>query len=81
MEYTATSTWLQQQNMGGRPGGLDRMPRPVSVKKVDPFSRAFLGKDVPGQEVLQRQTYVPLGTQPRILPGGSAESWVLFQNR
>lgn len=75
----------QQLDLSGVPGRWDRYNRaPVAtpLRPVDPFSRVHLGKDVPGQEwkSLQNPYLVPLATQATILPGGSAESWVMFQD-
>ena len=80
MEYSATgNAWLKKNvNQNGE---VDRIHRPLTNKTQDPFSRALLGRDIPGQEILQNASgYVPLGKQPTINPGGNAESWVLFQN-
>jgi hypothetical protein len=85
MEYSSTGTsWIKQNVYGGAPGAWDhvnRAPRPLSIYPVDPFNRVHLGKDVPGQEMLTSvpNSYIPMGIQPVILPGGSAESWVMYQ--
>lgn len=75
----------QQLDLTGIPGRWDRYNRsPVAIplQRVDPFSRVHLGKDVPGQEwkSLQNPYLVNLSTQATILPGGNAESWVMFQD-
>ena len=80
MEYSATFGQILRSDVHQN-GKLDQIHRPITNKTQDPFSRALLGRDIPGQEVLQNDRgYVPLGKQPTILPGGNAESWVLFQN-
>jgi len=76
---------LQQLDLTGAPGRWDkynRSPVATSLRPVDPFSRVHLGKDVPGQEwrSLQNPYLANLSTQPIILPGGNAESWVMFQD-
>lgn len=76
---------VQQLDLSGIPGRWDRYnrsPLAVPLKRVDPFSRVHLGKDVPGQEwkSLQNPYLAPLSTQATILPGGNAESWVMFQD-
>ena len=81
---------VQQMDLGGVPGRWDRWNRaPVAtpLRPKDPFSRVHLGRDVPGQEWRTSHNpfqtspyYVNLETQPTILPGGNAESWVLYQD-
>jgi hypothetical protein len=82
---SAAAHTTQQLDLSGVPGRWDRYnraPLAVPLKRVDPFSRLHLGKDVPGQEwkSLQNPYLAPIHTQPTILPGGSAESWVMYQD-
>lgn len=82
---------LQQRDVGGVPGRWDPINRaPVAtaaIRRADPFSRLSLGRDVPGQEwrtagnPFQTNPFVPLGPEHTIKPGGTPESWVLYQNR
>lgn len=85
MDGSASGYRVTQLDLGGKPGQWDkrnRAPLPLSGT-VDPFSRVSLGRDVPGQEYKTSYTnpyYLNLDTQATILPGGNAESWVLFQD-
>lgn len=82
---------LLMQDHGGPAGRWDPIHRaPVAtaaIRHANPFDRVSLGRDVPGMEIVsqhnpfQTNPYVPLGTQASILPGGNAESWVLYHNR
>lgn len=75
---------IQKLDLAGPPQRWDRYNLPVatSVRPPDPFSRVHLGRDVPGQEIRSMTSpyYVDLDTQPTILPGGNAESWVMYQD-
>jgi len=76
---------VHQLDLSGQPGRWDRYnrsPLAIPLKRVDPFSRLDLGKDVPGQEwkSLQNPYLAPLSTQATVIPGGSAESWVMYQD-
>lgn len=81
---------LVTTDCGGAPGRWDianSMPL-APIQPVDPFSRMQYGLDVPNRMIRDFRTcdplhnpYVPVVPETRLVPGGEADSYILYQTR